>query len=108
MAKKVTIDGNIFDSKKEAKRYEALRQMVIDGEITNLRLQVPYQLLPTQQTRYGKNYRGVKYIADFVYEKDGYTVVEDVKGYRKGQAYQLFVLKKKLMKFFFDIEVVEI
>lgn len=107
-AKKVELDGHTFDSKKEAKRYTELKQMEESGGIERLSLQVPFELLPVQQTRTGANYRAVKYIADFVYYKDGKMVVEDVKGMKKGQAYQLFVLKKKMLKWFFDIEVVEI
>jgi hypothetical protein len=38
-----------------------------------------------------------KYVADFVYcDADGNTVVEDCKGYKKGAAYDLFVIKRKL------------
>lgn len=107
-AKKVELDGHKFDSKKEAKRYTELKAMEERGEISVLRCQVPFELLPTQQTKTGANYRAVKYIADFVYYNDGKMVVEDVKGMKKGQAYQLFVLKKKMLKWFFDIEVVEI
>ena len=107
-AKKVELDGHTFDSKKEAKRYTELKQMEERGEIDRLLLQVPFELLPPQQTKTGANYRAVKYIADFMYFKDGQRVVEDVKGYRKGQAYQIFQIKKKMLKWFFDIEVVEV
>lgn len=51
----------------------------------------------------------VKYKADFVYEdKEGKTIVEDVKGYKGGGAYAVFVIKKKLMCQVFGIDVREI
>ena len=41
--------------------------------------------------------REVSYIADFKYIQDGKMIVEDVKGYKRGAAYQLFTIKRKLM-----------
>ena len=98
-----------FDSRKEAKRYAELAVMERSGAISNLQLQVTYHLIPSQKLPNGKTLRGVDYIADFVYERDGKTVVEDVKGYRdpSSAAYAKFIIKKKLMLFLKDIEVVE-
>ena len=51
------LDGTVFDSKKEARRYDQLCLMQKAGEITELRLQVPYELIPNQYEtyeRYGK------------------------------------------------------
>lgn len=111
LAKKVTVDGIEFDSQKEANRYVELKILEKAGEIQNLQMQVPYILLPTQYetvTEYTPKThkpkivqkvveKQVKYKADFVYEENGKTIVEDVKGYRDGQAYALFTLKRKLM-----------
>ncbi len=36
----------MFDSKHEAKRYQELRLLEQAGEITNLLLQVPFELIP--------------------------------------------------------------
>lgn len=106
----ILYDGTeyVFDSKKEYKRYCDLEILQLAGDISELRLQVPYILIPAQKLSTGKTERKCEYVADFVYTKGGMTVVEDVKGYRKGQAYALFKIKKKLMKYIHDIEVVEI
>ena len=102
-------DGTVrtFDSKKEARIYADLCIREQAGEISNLRLQVPYELIPKQVLSTGKHERNVKYIADFVYEEDGETKVVDVKGYRQGGAYAVFVIKRKLMKWVHGIEVIE-
>lgn len=96
------------DSKKEFYRLHELQILERAGKISELRCQVPFELIPEQRecptigprggVRPGKLLeRPVKYIADFVYIQDGQKVVEDVKGYRGGQAYALFVVKRKLM-----------
>lgn len=90
-AKKTTIDGITFDSRKEANRYAELKLLERAGEIKNLRLQVPFTLQESF-TLHGKKYRPITYIADFVYEQDGRTIVEDTKGMRT----QVYKLKKKL------------
>ena len=93
-ARKTVIDGIQFDSAKEAKRYTRLRDMEDAGEIQDLRLQVPFELLPSFECD-GVKYRGMKYIADFVYYRDGERVVEDCKGMKTAE----YKLKKKLMAF---------
>lgn len=122
LAKKVTVDGIKFDSQKEANRYVELKILERAGEIQNLQMQVPYILLPTQyetvteytpKTHKPKSVqkvveKQVKYIADFQYKQDGKTIVEDVKGYRDGQAYALFKLKRKLMLYFHGIKIKEV
>lgn len=108
----VLADGSehVFDSKKEAERGEELSFMERAGEISNLRMQVEYELIPSQKLSNGKTERGVKYVADFVYEKDGKTVVEDVKGYRNSSAsaYGIFVIKRKLMLWKYGLEIMEV
>lgn len=55
-------------------------------------------LIPAQRDETGKLIeREVSYVADFQYIQDGKKVVEDVKGYKRGAAYQLFTIKRKLM-----------
>lgn len=88
---------NGYDSKKEACRAAELKLMESTGRIQNLNEQVRFCLVDPFELDDGKKIRGVYYIADFVYWQDGKLTVEDVKGYKKGQAYQMFVLKKKLM-----------
>ncbi len=101
--KKVTVDGMTFDSQKEYERWCELRLLERAGVITNLQRQVPFEVIPKQATE-----EACKYVADFVYEENGKTVVEDVKGYKKGAAYNLFVIKRKLMLERYGIKVKEV
>ena len=84
-AKKTMVDGIVFLSKKEARRYSELKLLEQAGKINDLRLQVPYKIII--ETRY---------VADFVYVDcfDGAEIVEDVKGYKTRE----YLRKKKLMK----------
>ncbi|MBQ9251593.1 MAG: DUF1064 domain-containing protein [Clostridia bacterium] len=104
--RKVTLDGRMFDSQREARRYAELKWLLRAGEISNLQCQVAYELIPQQRDTQGKVVeRPVKYIADFVYqEKNGNTVVEDVKGMRTKE----FIIKRKLMLWRHGIRVIEI
>lgn len=104
-AKKVTFYGETFDSTKEGERWLVLRNMEKRGEIRDLRRQVKFELVPAFPKA---GLRAMAYIADFVYEEDGKTVVEDVKGYRKGAAYELFVAKKKMLYWRYGIPIKEI
>lgn len=90
-AKKTTVDGITFDSRREAYRYLALKGMEEDGLIGDLRRQVRYELVPAFDVD-GRHYRPVYYVADFVYVEDGKEVVEDVKGMRT----DVYKLKSKL------------
>lgn len=85
---KTEIDGIVFDSKKEANRYGELKLLERAGEISNLRLQVPYILFPKNE--YG---REIKYLADFVYIENGKEIVEDTKGKKT----RIYNLKKRIM-----------
>ena len=76
--KKVQIDRHLFDSQLEGERYKQLALLEKAKEIKNLRLQVPF-LLQESFRKNGKTYRKIEYIADFVYDENGKTVVEDTK-----------------------------
>ena len=102
--KKVEINGIIFDSKREARRYLELDAMAKAGQIQNLRRQVWYELLPNQRIDGKLVERAVSYVADFVYEKNGETVVEDAKGHRTRD----YTLKRKMMLFFYGIRISEV
>lgn len=118
-AKRFEADGEMFDSKKEYRRYLFLIHLVDTGQIKNLCRQVEYELIPIQRepdiiTKTGKHKPGrvierkCSYIADFQYEQDGETVVEDVKGYRRGGAYAVFTIKRKLMLEKYGIRILEV
>ena len=119
-AKRVTIDGIKFDSATEGRYYQKYKQMEKDGEIKNLRLQVPYELVPAvyeevEIVRHLKRgdkitkkkkltQRPITYIADFVFEQNGKTCVVDVKGKRL----PVYLLKKKMMKALKGIDIIEV
>lgn len=101
--KKVTYDGEKFDSIKEARRYQELKLLLRAGAISGLRLQVPYELIPAQYINGKCVERSVKYIADFVYAENGKEVVEDAKGVRT----DTYKIKKKLMLYVHGIRLKE-
>lgn len=79
-AEKTTYRGQTFDSKKEMRRWNQLKEAEKCGHISNLRRQVTYVLQDEFEYR-GAKIRPITYIADFVYhdnETDS-DVVEDVK-----------------------------
>ncbi len=94
--------GQVFDSKKEADRYLELRSLLERGEIKKLRRQVKYPFILN-------SVKVTTYVADYVYEdRFGREVVEDVKGMKKGAAYQTFKIKQRLMLALYNIEVKEV
>lgn len=106
---KIVVDGQIFDSKKEALRYQQLKSLEKIKAISDLQRQVKYTLIPSQKDESGKVIeQKCSYIADFVYHQNGKIVVEDVKGYRKGGAYAVFAIKRKLMLERYGIKVKEV
>jgi len=96
--RRVNTSDGWFDSQKELRRWGELQLLQKAGEITNLRRQVPYELIPKN----GK-LRHIVFIADFVYEENGKEVVEDSKGYRN----RLYMLKWRLMLDRHGIQVLE-
>lgn len=101
---KVEVDGIKFDSKKEAKRWQELKLAEGLGNITNLRTQVRYTLIPAQKRTDGTTERKVEYVADFSYDAIVGAVVEDVKGMKT----PMYILKRKLMLWVHGITVKEI
>lgn len=92
---RIEVDGIKFDSKKEYKRYTELKLLERGGLIQDLRLQVPFVLVPEQIGGLRKELP-VKYLADFYYydkEKSQY-VIEDCKGVKTKD----YIIKRKLMK----------
>ena len=106
----------VFDSELEWSRYLFLSNQQKEGEISGLRRQVEYLLIPAQ---YGTEIRHLKtkdkevrvllerpcsYIADFVYERNGKTIVEDCKG-AKAIITETAKIKKKLLLWAHGIEL---
>ena len=105
-----------FDSQLEFARFVFLSNRQKEGEISGLRRQVEYLLIPAQ---YGTEIRHLKtkdkevrvllerpcsYIADFVYERNGKTIVEDCKG-AKEIITETAKIKKKLLLWVHGIEL---
>ena len=98
-AKKTEFMGYKFDSKWEAERYGQLASMQMAGVVEDLQRQVKYDILVN-------NYKICRYVADFVYklihengEKE--EIVEDAKGVQTTD----FIIKKKLMKAIYNINI---
>lgn len=103
--KKITVNGQVFDSKKEANRYQELLLLEKAGVIKNLSRQVKFVLIPSQRDENGKVIeRECSYKADFTYEEGIKTVVEDVKGYRTKE----YIIKRKLLLWQYGIRIREI
>lgn len=118
-SKKVVMDGETFDSRKEYRRYCELLLLVRAGEITDLQRQVEFELIPAQWETFERysdktgnrlkdGRRCVEqkcsYIADFVYCKGGQRVVEDTKGVRT----DTYIVKRKLMLWVHGIRIQEV
>lgn len=102
---KVSDRGQTFDSKAEHRRFLFLESMQKAGEISSLRCQVEFELIPATPKPGGGNERPTKYRADFTYiDRAGSMVVEDVKGAVTPE----FRIKRKLMLWRHGIEVKEI
>jgi hypothetical protein len=115
---KTCVNGISFDSRKEARRYSELLLLQRAGAIRDLELQKKYVLIPAQYEtyeRYGKKGQRLQdgqrlvekecaYLADFVYQEDGKTIVEDTKGMKTRD----YIIKRKLMLHVHGIRIREI
>ena len=80
LSHKTVVDGITFDSKDEAKYYEALKIRKYRGEIQNFELQPKFTLIQGFKKN-GKTYRAITYTPDFViYHNDNSEEYIDVKG----------------------------
>lgn len=116
--KKIEVDGRKFDSKKEAQVYMQLKLQEERREISELKTQVKFVLIPAQykttgHTKTGKPIkkcveREVCYYADFSYRDErGRLHVVDVKSSitKKNPAY---IIKRKLLRQVHGIELEEV
>jgi len=90
---KTKIGDMVFDSKKEANRFQELKLLERGGVISDLKTQVRFLICPKE----GGNKRARYYVADFVYTEGSKTIIEDVKSEitRKNAVYSL---KKALVQ----------
>lgn len=124
-SKKITRDGLTFDSLKEYRRFCDLLLLERAGAITDLKRQVPFELIPAQYEEIptGEFYKrgdrkgqpkfkrvcieqSVVYNADFTYTENGKTVVEDTKS--SATKTKDYILKRKMMLYFHGIRIKEI
>lgn len=117
--KKVVVEGEVYDSKREYQRHIELLDMQHKGKISNLKRQVTFILLPkiVESTEVKLKtkvklvervvQRDVKYTCDFTYnDEDGKYIVEDVK-ISKSLLPKEYVLKKKMLRYFYGIDIKE-
>lgn len=107
-ARKWELDGHLFDSQKEARRYQELRFLLRTGVITDLKMQVPFLLVPAQKDERGKVIeRAVTYRADFTYiNEHGEFIVEDVKS--PATKTREYIIKRKLLLWRHGIRIKEV
>ena len=92
-ARKTTVCGHTFDSRREAEIYLDLLSRKQAGEIVRIELQPSYTLLEAFRDNTGKKQRAITYTADFfVTYADGHAEVIEVKGVRTRD----YLLRKKL------------
>lgn len=92
-AVKTSIDGQIFDSKKEADYYCDLKLRLQSGDIRGFCLQPVFILAP-----------GLKYKADFiVFHNDGTSEIIDTKGFKTKE----YIAKKKVFEDKYNLKIKE-
>ena len=98
-ARKCEVDGYVFDSMMEARRYGQLKMLQLGKLISDLKVHPKYSIDVNGQ-------HICTYIADFTYTdtQTGEKICEDVKGKRLS----VYVLKRKLMLACHGIEVREV
>lgn len=93
-------EPNVFDSQKEAARYDELALLLRAGKIRNLKLQPQFTLQESYISSEGDRVMAIRYTADFSYERATLPdqngdiwwvkVVEDVKSRAsKTEAYEI-------------------
>lgn len=95
-----------FDSKKEARRYDALLVLLAAGAITELKIQPEFTLTEAYTTPDGERVRAWRYRADFSYKRDGVLIVEDVKS--SATRTRVYINNCKMMREKYGIEVQEV
>lgn len=103
-ARKTTIDGVIFDSSREAKRWQELKLLEKSGQIKDLKRQV-YFVIADSVRLSGEARRkpALRYVVDFVYmEADSRKYIhEDAKGFETPESR----MKRHLMMYRHGIDV---
>ena len=101
---KTYVDNILFDSIAEAEYYIYLKSEEKMGHISDLQLQVPFMLQSSYKNNRGQRIRAIKYIADFVFNRDGEKVIVDV----KGKQTEAFKIKWKMLGMKYPDYILEI
>jgi len=92
-AKKTTVYGHMFDSKREAEYYLELLDLKRRGEVVSITLQPSFELLEGFVDNAGYKQLPITYTPDFLVRyADGHTEVVEVKGMKTRD----YILRKKL------------
>lgn len=102
---KTVYNGEVYDSRKEAayaKTLDMLRKSFKPSEkVLGYRRQVPFLVIVNEA-------KICTYILDFLITYvDGRVEHVDIKGYKKGAAYNVFRIKKKLVEALYSIAIIE-
>jgi hypothetical protein len=103
---RVMIDGEVIDSKKEAKRWRQLQLLELHGHITDLKRQVAFELAPRAVFKKSRASPAIRYVADFAYYENGQYIVEDTKS-PISRKLPVFRLKRHLMQTVHGLEIRE-
>lgn len=104
-AKKTVVDGEVFDSKREADRWCELRALERAGKISHLVRQPRFNFeVRGNPVKYDSG-RQAYYKADFAYFDGEKRVIEDAKGFRTKE----YKLKKAFVEALFPaVKIVEV
>lgn len=118
-AKRIELSGEVFQSKREARRWLELKNLESHGLISGLERQKKFLLIPAQHEPDSVGPRGgkikgkliereVAYYADFYYfdELSKKFVVEDTKS--PATRTEAYILKRKMMLSFYGIRINEV
>lgn len=97
---KIEVDGIKFDSKAEYKRYTELKLFERVKNISDLELQVKFELQPSFVDNQGVKQRAITYVADFVYKENNKIIVEDLKSVATAKD-STYKIKKKMLLWLF-------
>ena len=103
-ARKTEYNGMLFDSKKEAdycRQLDLLKKATGKDQVVSYQRQIPFKCMVGGKTI-------TTYKLDFLVQYADRTEYIDVKGCKKGCAYQLFKLKKKLVEAIYGIRIDEV
>jgi hypothetical protein len=100
---RVLHDNRWFRSEKEKNRYVELRLQEKIGAISDLQIEVPFELAPSAIVN-GRKKPPLRYYADAVYTENGKKIVEDSKGCRTRE----YITKRHLMKVVHGIDIREV